>query len=167
MATFDASKARLDIFGDELKQLGQNDREGIENLCQFIRRNENLIHVDLSYSNLSEIQLWCFGRTLRRAKSIRSVHLTGNRNFKKDSITPRLISYLSERIHTIPEREITSNVLDYNKLPSAINLRGQTPLRNAKAQIEDKNVKKSAISLIDTESYPGKEYNRQKSIYSS
>ena len=120
---------------------------------------------DSSYANLSEIQLWYFGRTLRRAKSIRSVHLTGNRNFKTDSITPRLISYLRERIHTIPEKEITQNLLDIHKLPSYINLKGHTSSKLENLEI--KNFKKQ--SGFTSESYPGKEYDddRLKSIYSS
>ena len=98
---FDEEKDQLAIFGEELNNLSKNEKIGIENLCKFIRRNRELIHVDISYAGLSEIQLWYFGRTLRRAKSIRSLHLSGNRTYNKESITPTLKKYLVERVHGV------------------------------------------------------------------
>ena len=99
---FHEDKDQLAVFGEALENLTDFDKMDVENLCKFIKRNSHLLHVDVSYVGLSEIQLWYFGRTLRRAKSIRSLHASGNRTNNQDSITPRLKAYLLHRIHPIP-----------------------------------------------------------------
>lgn len=82
----------------------------MENLTNFIKRNNYLIHADLSNTGLNERALWYFGRAMRRSKSIRGLHLSGN-----PGITPRLIEYLKNRAHCIHEED---RFLDQAKLPS-------------------------------------------------
>ncbi len=47
-------------------------------LGKFIKRNKNLIHLDLSHTQLTEGMLWWIGSTLTRAPSLASLHLSGN-----------------------------------------------------------------------------------------
>jgi hypothetical protein len=47
-------------------------------LGKFIKRNKNLIHLDLSHTQLTEGMLWWIGSTLTRAPSLSSLHLSGN-----------------------------------------------------------------------------------------
>ena len=54
------------------------DKTMVENLSKFIKYNKNLLHLDLSYTGLDELTLMTIGSTLRRAKSLLSIHLTGN-----------------------------------------------------------------------------------------
>ena len=77
-------------------QLSDFSRKTIENVSKFLRRNKNLVHADLSNTGLSEAHLWYFGSTLRRAISLRSLHLSGN-----PGVTQRLKNYLCERVHCI------------------------------------------------------------------
>jgi hypothetical protein len=47
---------------------------------------------------MSEKILWYFGKALRRTKSLRAIHLSGN-----PGITKRLIDYLKKRVHCAEE----------------------------------------------------------------
>ena len=104
----DRDKDRLDEFDEELTEAATTS---IEFLVKFIKRNRALIHADFSNTGLNEKQLWYFGRAMRRSKSLRSLHLSGN-----PGITDRLIAYLTERAHCIPEQP--TNELDFSELPS-------------------------------------------------
>ena len=88
---FDEEKDKTEEFNEPLSR---NAKRALEHLCRFIRRNPVLNHVDLSHCGMNEQMLWYFGRTLRRAKSLRGLHLSGN-----PGITERLIEYLRDRIH--------------------------------------------------------------------
>lgn len=105
---FDFVKDKLEVFNTKISDQA---RVCIENLCQFVQKNKNLIHVDLSNTGLSEKQMWFFGRALRRSKSIRCLHLSGN-----PGITRRLKDYLCERAHCI--RQEPRNTIDMFHLPS-------------------------------------------------
>ena len=120
---FDDEKDQTDVWSAELEKMSRNERMATEDLCKFIRKNRELIHVDLSYAGLSEVQLWYFGRVMRRAKSVRSLHLTGNRKIDKESITPRLTKYLHARAHCSPESDLYANLIDFSKLPSTLKMR--------------------------------------------
>jgi hypothetical protein len=111
--TFDDEKDQTDVFTGELSK---NATQAIENLCNFIKRNKVLVHADFSHTGLSEKMLWYFGRTLRRSKSIRALHLSGN-----PGITDRLKAYLSERAHCKVDEG--DNIIDMAMLPSHIELR--------------------------------------------
>ena len=74
-------------------------------MCTFIKRNRSLLHLDLSETNLTEFMLWNIGSSLSRAKSLISIHLSGNQG-----ITPALKTLLKQRIRCKPE------VLEKNKI---------------------------------------------------
>lgn len=84
-------KDQVEIFNDVLTKQAQIS---IENLCIFIKKNKNLIHIDLTNTGLNEKQIWFFGRALRRCKSLRVLHLCGN-----PGITDRVKEYLATRAH--------------------------------------------------------------------
>ena len=50
----------------------------IANLERFIKRNKQLIHLDLTQTNLTELMLWKLGSALARAKSLVAIHFSGN-----------------------------------------------------------------------------------------
>jgi len=50
----------------------------VKNLIQFIKQNKKLVHLDLSFMGMDEETLLMFGVALRRAKSLLSLHLSGN-----------------------------------------------------------------------------------------
>ena len=52
-----------------------------------------MLHLDLSQTNLTEYMLWKIGSSLARAKSLVSIHLSGNQG-----ITPSLKKHLFSRI---------------------------------------------------------------------
>lgn len=106
---FDEEKDQVEAFNEPLSK---NTRKALENLCRFIRRNTVLNHVDLSHCGMNEQMLWYFGRTLRRAKSLRGLHLSGN-----PGITERLIEYMKDRIHCKTENPVR-NYIALGSLPS-------------------------------------------------
>ena len=116
-----SDKDMADTFGDELTP---NAKHAIENLSKFIKKDPVLIHVDLTNCGLNEKQLWYFGKTLRRSKSLRALHLCGN-----VGITGRVLNYLSDRAHCIQDGGIINNMEIY-MLPSA--------LKEVKTEEEDK-----------------------------
>lgn len=92
------------------EELTESAEYALECLSKFMKRNQNLTLVDLSYTGMTEQMLFQFGAILRRAKSLRSIHLSGNK------ITPKLISYLVERAHAVHENE--ENHIPFKDLPS-------------------------------------------------
>mmetsp|Transcript_33923 Transcript_33923/g.52238 ORF Transcript_33923/g.52238 Transcript_33923/m.52238 type:complete len:176 (+) Transcript_33923:195-722(+) len=110
---FDEEKDRTDLFDEKLNE---HAKFAIECICSFLRRNINLIHLDLSNTGLSEKQLWYFGRALRRTKSLRAIHLNGN-----PGITSRLLEYLRWRAHCQPEDK--ENFIDFTKMPTILEIR--------------------------------------------
>jgi hypothetical protein len=58
-----------------------------------MKYNKNLLHLDISSTGLSEAMLWFIGAALRRAKSLISLHLSGN-----PGVTPALKEYLHKRV---------------------------------------------------------------------
>ena len=54
------------------------DYETILNICKFIKYNPKLLHFDISKTGLSKHQLIELGPALRRAKSLISLHASGN-----------------------------------------------------------------------------------------
>lgn len=104
--------------GEEIQEeLTDSAQHAIDQLCKFIKRNKSLLHLDLSHTGLSEKQLWHFGAALRRSKSLRALHLTGN------AITDRLIDYLVERAHA--HKVEHQNFIDFRRLPSTLKFRGE------------------------------------------
>ena len=91
----------------------------IENLLRFIKKSRHLIHADFSNTGMSEKILWYFGRSMRRSRSLRALHLSDN-----PGITPRVIQYLKSRIHANTSQE-TINRIDFTKLPSVIDSKNE------------------------------------------
>lgn len=69
----------------------------MKNLCEFLKLNSKLIHLNLSYTGLSKIMLMQLGPALRRSKSMLSLHLNGNPGIDED-----LKKHLHERVHCMP-----------------------------------------------------------------
>lgn len=63
---------------NSLNPNGMWNKEIADNLCTFIKRNKNLLHLDLSETNLTEYMIWTIGCSLSRAKSLVSIHFSGN-----------------------------------------------------------------------------------------
>jgi len=97
----------------EYDELNQMSKVGMLNLCSFITRNTNLIHVNVSRCGLIEQQLQLLGRALRRAYQLRSIHITGN-----PGATDALKAYLVKRAHCIlPPKK---NTINLKQIPSKL-----------------------------------------------
>lgn len=119
-------KFKFDLFDDEKDQtaafdqeLGIKTRMTIENLLRFIKKSRHLIHADFSNTGMSEKILWYFGRSMRRSRSLRAVHLSDN-----PGMTPRVVEYLKQRIHAKEQTDMI-NTIDFTKLPSLINKKAE------------------------------------------
>ena len=99
--------------------IAKNNLEIIKNLERFIKRNKNLIHLDLSQTNLTELMLWRIGSALSRAKSLVSIHFSGNQG-----ITPAVKDQLFKRIHCREsiEHKITHPIGEYKEGTDCNNL---------------------------------------------
>jgi len=64
--------------------------------------------------------IWAFGRALRRSKSLRAVHLSGNPGLSDEGKAKTLIDYLVTRAHAVLIDRY--NVIDFNKLPSNLSV---------------------------------------------
>ena len=73
-------------FENEESELATHNCEVTNGLMRLIKRNKQLLHLDLTQCNLTEFMLWKIGASLARAKSLVSLHLSGNQG-----ITPNLI----------------------------------------------------------------------------
>ena len=112
------------VMEDGLSELAQENGRA---LCDFIKRNRRLIHLDLSHTGLVEAQLWQFGAALRRSKSLRAFHLSGN-----PGITDRVIRYLAERAHALYFP--TLNCIEFQSMPSNLSTQIRSgPLREPSA----------------------------------
>ena len=69
-------------------------------LEQFCKYNINLKHVNLSCTNLLKPALVYIGNFMRKAQSLRVMHLTGN-----PASTPEMGQWLRERIHAKPHED--------------------------------------------------------------
>ena len=91
-------------------------QETIDNLMKFIKRNRRLIHLDLTCTGLTAKMIELFGRTLRRSKSLRAIHLSGNPGLADPKEAERITKYLVERIRGIRVSEF--RVIDFKQMPS-------------------------------------------------
>lgn len=84
----------------------------MQHLNNFMKYNKNLLHFDLSSTGLSEAMLWYIGTALRRAKSLVSLHLSGN-----PGVTKNVKDYLYKRVRC---REIEDiNHVKFDRLQGA------------------------------------------------
>lgn len=87
--------------------------------------------MDLSNTGLTEPMMVHFGQALRRAKSLRSIHLCGN-----IGVTQSLVEYLTERTHGSKYTQI-NNI----EFPGKINLNEATMLQYIqKAKLREQNL---------------------------
>lgn len=56
----------------------EQSQKMVDDLVTFVKKNPNIVHVDLSNTGLIEKHLISFGVALRRTKSLRSIHFSGN-----------------------------------------------------------------------------------------
>ena len=63
---------------NEEHDLRDHNEDLLNNLRNFIKKNKQLIHLDLTSTNLTEYMIWQLGSSLRRAKSVASVHFCNN-----------------------------------------------------------------------------------------
>ena len=82
--TFEEYEKVLKIENKEL-EYAKHNLKIIRHLTRFIKRNQQLMHFNLTQTNLTEYMLWKLGSALNRAKSLVSLHLSGNQG-----ITPAL-----------------------------------------------------------------------------
>ena len=73
--------------------IAKHNSQIARNMERFVKRNKNLIYLDLTQTNLTEFMLWRIGRSLPRAKSLVAVHFSGNQG-----ITPAVVHQLYKRI---------------------------------------------------------------------
>lgn len=79
------------------KVMSEADEDLIENLVKFVKHNHKLIHLDLGNTGLTKNMLKQFGPALRRARSLVSLHLSGNPGVDSD-----LKTGLFTRVHCMP-----------------------------------------------------------------
>lgn len=95
----------MDVLMATQKEMTPDEKETITNLCKFIKYNPKLLHLDLTKTGLSHLMLLEFGPALRRAKSIISLHLSGN-----PGIDEEVTQALHKRAHCMPNFQI--NIID-------------------------------------------------------
>lgn len=71
--------------------------ESLGNLIHFIKRNKNLIHVDMTQCELDEDVVLKIGASLRKAAAIRAIHLCDN-----PGVNDEVVGQLITRIHAMP-----------------------------------------------------------------
>lgn len=82
-------------------------------VTRFIKYNRNLVHFDLSHTGLSEQALRVIGASLKRGRSIVSLHMSGN-----PGVTQSLKDYLFERIRCIKPFDTLFESAEYGEVDS-------------------------------------------------
>jgi len=95
----------MDVISATQPEISDEEKETIVNLCKFIKYNPKLLHMDLTKTGLSDKMLLYFGPALRRAKSLISLHVSGN-----PGIGDEITEALHKRAHCQPN--FTINVID-------------------------------------------------------
>ena len=85
-------------------------------LSSFIKMNKRLVHLDLSNCGMSYVMLEQFGKTLKRAKGLRAIHLSGNPGLQGDKNKEKLVNWLVHRMSGIKVN--TYRVIDFRKMPT-------------------------------------------------
>lgn len=106
----------------------------MQHLSYFMKYNKNLLHLDLTSTGLNEAMLWYLGTALRRAKSLISLHLSGN-----PGITSTLKEYLYKRVRCKAIEEV--NQIKFNQAPTHISTKKSEPLaQNIQEGVQLRNV---------------------------
>ena len=88
----------------------------MNNLSTFIKMNKKLVHLDLSSCGLSGLMIEQFGKALRRAKGLRSIHLSGNPGLQGEKDKERIVDWLVKRAHGIKVDKF--NIIDFRQMPT-------------------------------------------------
>ena len=67
-------------------------------LGSIIKKNKNLLHLNLDATGLTEAMICMIGKNMRRAKSLLSIHLSFN-----SGTLPRAIKTVRQIIHAVDE----------------------------------------------------------------
>lgn len=111
----------------------------ISKLTKFIKYNKNLLHLDLTCTGLTDQMLRAIGTALRRARSILSLHLSGN-----PGITPALKSFLYQRIRCcMPKPEMFDSQTSAEMELSGVIIPSQKTFDHVVGATLDKNVSPS------------------------
>ena len=76
-------------------------------MTRFIKYNRNLLHLDLTQAGLNQLSIRIIGISLRRARSLLSLHISENPGITKD-----LKSLLFERIRCKPFHSLKQTDID-------------------------------------------------------
>jgi len=91
----------------------------IKHLHKFLKLDPLLVHVELTNVGLCDKMLETFGVALRRSKSLKALHLSGNPGLSDRSKAEKLIDFLVKRAHAV--KVDSHNVINFRKLPSNLN----------------------------------------------
>ena len=58
--------------------LKDHNEDLVDDIRTFIKKNKQLIHFDLTSTNLTEYMIWKIGSALSKAKSVVSIHFSNN-----------------------------------------------------------------------------------------
>ena len=116
---------------------------------KFIKVNKNLVHLDLTNCGLSYLMIQSFGKTLRRAKGLRALHLSGNPALYDPKEKERLVNFLVQRAHGI--RVDSYNIIDFKQMPTN---------RDFRNKFSDHHMERYN-KMVDPD--PNSKYNKDKS----
>ena len=138
--------------------LKDHNEDLVDDIRTFIKKNKQLIHFDLTSTNLTEYMIWKIGSALSKAKSVVSIHFSNNQ-----CISPALKQNLFKRIsckNLKPERRIgldiglSDKVITNNpELPSQpISVSRMSALANKeKFMLENMQIRKIKKTSFQTE----------------
>lgn len=72
----------------------------VSHLSKFVKYNRNLLHLDLSSTRLTDKEIKELGSSLRRAKSLVSIHFSGN-----PGVSMGVREFLFEKLRCRPSKE--------------------------------------------------------------
>lgn len=82
------------ILSNKVKELAGKDLELMAHLKDFIKYNTQLRHLNLSNTGLIDEAIKYIGAVLRRALSLRTIHLSGN-----PGVSTEMVEWIRARIH--------------------------------------------------------------------
>lgn len=89
-------------------KLDERNLEIAENICRFIKYNQNLMHLNLSHTFMDKDMIYKVSEAMNKARSLQSLHLSGN-----PGITDENINFIRKHIVCKdPRPAITINFYD-------------------------------------------------------
>lgn len=74
---------------------GSKTNEIVESLCNMIRKNRSLVHLDISYCGLRKDEVFEIVKACKKSRSLLAVHLTGN--FVTDETKRKIREHMKPR----------------------------------------------------------------------